>query len=123
MQFTTVIMDQFSNKLVPAFASQEKGLGLKNQKKSFFAFQSEINQLAASFFQVETQKSTPNESRKVPKIQVRILARILVFPIFLVLFVILEIAERLRLVNHKENNKSNSTKSFENTYIKKDDSI
>lgn len=95
-----------------------------NQKsKNAYFFQREFNQLASAFFQVDSQYvEEKRESLKGGK-KIRIFARALVFPIFFLLLIFLEIASRLKMIDEEENNKSDNLKSSENTYIKRDDTV
>lgn len=105
-----------------AFSNVEKQPTNQKSKNAYF-FQREFNQLASTFFQVDSQYAEEKrESLKGGK-KFRIFARALVFPIFFILLIILEIASRLRMIDEEENNKSDNQKSSENTYIKRDDTV
>lgn len=122
-QLTAAFFDFYANTRSMFFAPQLAYPRQTDQRSMFHPFQHEINQLASSFFQVDAQNGDTKRSGKSTTIQVRTLARILVFPIFLIVFVIIEITERLRIFNASKNDKSNVQNSSENTYIKKDDLI
>lgn len=91
--------------------------------KNAYFFQREFNQLASSFFQVDTQLVEEKQEVQKGGKKFRTFARLLVFPVFLILLIALEIASRLKMIDEEENNKSKVTNSSENTYVKIDDSI
>lgn len=102
-------------------APTKQPLKQKEKTKNAYFFQREFNQLASTFFQVDTQYVEEKRTSLKGGKKYRFLARLLVFPIFFILIIILEIASRLKMIDDEDNNKSNVQNSSENTYIKRDD--
>lgn len=106
-----------------AFAGTQQTSSKDLKAKNAYFFQREFNQLASSFFQVDTQQVEEKQEVQKGGKKFRTFARLLVFPVFLILLIALEIASRLKMIDEEENNKSKINNSSENTYIKIDDSI